>query len=204
MSVIKLHYFPIRGRAEAVRLLMEDAGIRYENNVPAWPEFKSRCAFGQLPMLEHDGLDIVQSNTILQHVGRLANRCGANDTEKTMCNMINDGAEDLRGAYLKLIYQNWDAGKADFLEKTVPASLGYFEAFLSKSSSGHFVGDEFTYCEASLWELLDCVQRLNSDALAAFPLLTAWKAKIAARPRIAAYLASGKRPEQVNGVAGRG
>lgn len=40
---VTLHYFTLRGRAEAIRLIMEDTGIAYEQNLftgATWPDSK--------------------------------------------------------------------------------------------------------------------------------------------------------------------
>jgi hypothetical protein len=55
-SSVVLHYFPIQGRAETARLLLEDAGVPYEetNDVAAFKENKENLdeyRFQQLPRL---------------------------------------------------------------------------------------------------------------------------------------------------------
>lgn len=70
---LKLVYFPIRGRAEPIRLCLHDQGIAFEDNIVEfadWPAMKAeKCAsgelcFGQIPVLEDSDLkcSIVQSD----------------------------------------------------------------------------------------------------------------------------------------------
>lgn len=56
----KLHYFPGYGRAEAIRMLLNLAGVEYEEvnyTFADMPELKAsgKLEFGQLPALEKDG-----------------------------------------------------------------------------------------------------------------------------------------------------
>lgn len=72
-------YFPIRGRAEADRIALNLAGVKYiEENVhkDKWVDEKKKLLadgllpFGQIPILEHKGKALVESMTILRYIGR--------------------------------------------------------------------------------------------------------------------------------------
>ena len=55
---MKVHYFPIYGRGEPIRMLLSHAKVQFEDvKVPMdqWPKIKSdtaRFEFGQMPMVE--------------------------------------------------------------------------------------------------------------------------------------------------------
>jgi len=205
----KIHvtYFPIRGRADAIRLLLEDAQVNYESAPPEnWQKFKEEGSksgvllFGQLPLVQHGELSIVQSNAQLRHFARVLGRYGNNLSENARFDSYLDGVEDIRLKYLKLIYQEQcaDAAKATYLG-SVDAAFAPFESVLSKSKEGYLIGSEFTPADSSLFALLDAHLLLSPPCLDKLPALKAFHARCAARPNIAAYLASGRRPKQVNG-----
>ena len=93
---LELLYFPIRGRAEAVRLLLADNGVEFTDTRiggDAWAARKPTAHFGQvggihrlfsfslstqMPVLYDDGFQVVQSNAILRHLGRKFNLYGSN------------------------------------------------------------------------------------------------------------------------------
>lgn len=79
-----LRYFNVRGRGEAIRLAFADNGIAFEDasfSGDDWGKDKEDglkakwtasglIAFGQVPLLEIDGLKLVQSQAILRYLGR--------------------------------------------------------------------------------------------------------------------------------------
>ena len=78
--------------------------------------------------------------------------------------------------------------------------LGYFESVLAankKSKGRHAVGRASSYVDLSLFQVMvglayafpKALRRVEKD----FPLLLALRDRVAARPRIAAYLASPRR-----------
>ena len=75
MSETILTYFPIKARAESIKIALQLAHIPYTNHfVENWPVEKQEglkngtLPFGQIPMLHIDGLDIVQSGAILRYI----------------------------------------------------------------------------------------------------------------------------------------
>jgi len=68
-SKLKLTYFPGGGRAEAIRLAFFVADIPFEDERITNEQFSKRkglLPFGQLPILEVDGVVIAQSHAILR------------------------------------------------------------------------------------------------------------------------------------------
>lgn len=88
---------------------------------------------------------------------------------------------------------------ADVVEHRVPKFLAHFEAALAENPDGkeYLVGARMTYVDLSLFQLLSGLdhafprgmKRLARD----IPLSLALRDRVAARPRIAAYLASPRR-----------
>ncbi|KFO28328.1 Glutathione S-transferase P 1 [Fukomys damarensis] len=194
-------YFPVRGRGEAMRMLLTDQGQSWKEEVvtvESWTQgpLKASCLYGQLPKFQDGDLTLYQSNAILRHLGRSLGLYGKDQREAALVDMVNDGVEDLRGKYVTLIYTNYEAGKNDYV-KALPGHLKPFETLLSKNQGGKafIVGDQISFADYNLLDLLLNHQVLAPSCLDAFPLLSAYVARLSARPKLKAFLAS---PDHVN------
>jgi glutathione S-transferase len=91
------------------------------------------------------------------------------------------------------------ARAADFLAHRLPKFMGYFERVLAQNPRGdrHLVGDSLTYADLSMFQLIEGLHYAFPRAMARFashyPRLAALRQAVAARPNIAAYLASERR-----------
>mmetsp|Transcript_55729 Transcript_55729/g.136528 ORF Transcript_55729/g.136528 Transcript_55729/m.136528 type:complete len:89 (-) Transcript_55729:73-339(-) len=79
----------------------------------------------------------------------------------------------------------------------MPKYMKYLETFLSnnKAGQGFLVGDGMSFADVSLFVLIDAVEYQLPEAFASWdlPLLKAFQKRMAARPKIAAYLSSPRR-----------
>uniref|UniRef100_A0A8C0CHF3 Glutathione S-transferase n=1 Tax=Balaenoptera musculus TaxID=9771 RepID=A0A8C0CHF3_BALMU len=103
-------YFPVRGRCEAMRMLLADQDQSWKEEVvtmETWPSLKASCLYGQLPKFQDGDLTLYQSNAILRHLGRSLGLYGKDQREAALVDMVNDGVEDLRCKYGTLIYTNY-------------------------------------------------------------------------------------------------
>lgn len=69
---MKLYYFESAGRAEAIRLLLFHAGLKFEDKrfkKEEWPKYKDKFELKQLPALEIDGKILTQTYAILEYLG---------------------------------------------------------------------------------------------------------------------------------------
>ncbi|XP_013918809.1 PREDICTED: glutathione S-transferase P-like [Thamnophis sirtalis] len=135
-----LTYFPVRGRGEAIRLLLADQGQEWTEDVvngEIWKkgDLKKLCAFGQVPRFQDGNFILHQSNAILRHLARNHGLYGEDAKEAALLDMVNDGVEDLRNKYARLIYQNYESGKAAYIE-ALPAELAPFEKLLAENDGG--------------------------------------------------------------------
>jgi len=88
---------------------------------------------------------------------------------------------------------------AAFRKDRLPKFLGYFERVMRRNphGSGHMVGNALTYVDLSMFQVMAGLRYAFPRALAQlqpeYPLLDALSRRVAALPRIAAYLASTRR-----------
>ncbi|XP_005351698.1 glutathione S-transferase P [Microtus ochrogaster] len=194
-------YFPARGRCEAMRMLLADQDQSWKEEVVSidtWMKglLKSTCLYGQLPKFQDGDLTLYQSNAILRHLGRSLGLYGKDQKEAALVDMVNDGVEDLRLKYITLIYTKYEEGKDDYV-KALPGHLKPFETLLSQNQGGKafIVGDQISFADYNLLDLLLIHQVLAPGCLDSFPLLSAYVARLSARPKIKAFLSS---PDHVN------
>lgn len=187
----KLVYFPVRGRAQAFKYLCTDNDIEFTvETIPmdmkVWGEMKPKTMFGQLPIVYDGDFELAQSNAILRHLARKHGLYGSNEKEMTMIDMINDQQEDTRMSYIKLIYQEYDTGKADYIN-SLPDKLTVFEKTLAKNNggSGFFVGSKISFLDYNMFDLLDNLQVLCPSCLDKFPLLKGFHTRMASREKLA-------------------
>ncbi|XP_029770918.1 glutathione S-transferase P [Suricata suricatta] len=194
-------YFPVRGRCEAMRMLLADQGQSWKEEVvtkDTWLQgpLKASCLYGQLPKFQDGDFTLYQSNAILRHLGRTFGLYGKDQREAALVDVVNDGVEDLRCKYATLIYTNYEGGKQDYV-KALPDHLKPFETLLSQNRGGQafIVGDQISFADYNLLDLLLNHQVLAPGCLDPFPLLSAYVERLCARPKLKAFLAS---PEHTN------
>nr|AGN03945.1 glutathione S-transferase pi [Perna viridis] len=182
-----LAYFPVRGRGESIRTLLIDNDIAFEevNVLPRenWENnWKPKMQFGQCPSYtDDDGFQLVQSNAILRYLGRKYDLYGSNNQEASLVDMINDGVEDVRIQYTRMIYQNYEAGKEPYIQE-LPKKLEPFEKLIK--SSGYILGEKISWADYNLYDFLDIQTILSPGCLDSFPNLKAYLDRMKARPGV--------------------
>ncbi|XP_043826097.1 glutathione S-transferase P [Dromiciops gliroides] len=196
MPPYTITYFPVRGRCEGMRMLLADQGQTWKEDVVTrdmWMkgDLKASCLYGQLPKFTDGDLTLYQSNAILRYLGRKYGLYGKDSKEAALLDVANDGVEDLRLKYARLIYQNYEEGKEQYV-KELPVQLKPFETLLSQNQGGKtfLVGDQISFADYNLLDLLLIHQILAPSCLDAFPLLSAYVARLSSRPKLKAFLAS--------------
>jgi len=214
----QLYYWPgIQGRGEFVRLALEDAGAAYDdvargkggmNKMMAMMGGEKRPPFAP-PFLKAGRLVIAQTAEILFYLGprlKLAPRDEAGKlwlhqlqlTVTDFVKEIHDTHHPLGG---ELYYEDAKPEAKryaeNFLKHRAPKYLGYFETVLTKSGGPYLLGRRFSYIDLPMFQLIEGLRYAFPTAMKRIerkiPRLVALHDKVAARPRIAAYLASKRR-----------
>jgi glutathione S-transferase len=86
---------------------------------------------------------------------------------------------------------------AHFTAERLPKFLGYFERVLAREKGGWLLGKSFSYADLSLFQMIAGLRYALPRAMERlepkYPRSVALHGRVAARPRIAAYLASKRR-----------
>jgi glutathione S-transferase len=218
----ELYYWPsIQGRGEFVRLALEEAGARYvdvarepakqgggEAALTRLLDTKTTCRppFAP-PILKAGKLVIAQTANILLYLGARhglapageAGRLWAHQLQLTLADLVQEVHDSHHPISGNLYYEDQRKEArlraADFLKSRAPKYLGYFERVLNPA--GHLVGARLTYADLSLFQVVSGLRYAFPRAMARLakkhPRVIALHDEVAARPRIAAYLASDRR-----------
>ena len=163
------------------------------------------------PFLKSGAEIIGQTANILLYLGAHhglapraeAGRLWAHQLQLTIADLVDEIHDTHHPISSNLYYEDQgDEAKrraADFLSSRAPKYLGYFERVLERNPGGdkHLVGARLSYPDLSLFQIIAGLRyafpRGAARLEAKHPRILALHDRIAARPRIAAYLASGRR-----------
>jgi len=197
----ELHYWPgIQGRGEFVRLALEDAGADYRDvcrrssRMPENPQ-----AFAP-PFLKAGKRVIPQTANILLYLGpRLglapkaeAQRLRLHGLQLTIADWVAEVHDTHHPIAASLYYedQKREAKRRAgiFLGERLPKFMRYFE---------RAVDDRFSYVHLSLFQMIEGLRYAFPNAMRKrerrYPKLLKIHDRVAARPRLAAYLSSERR-----------
>jgi glutathione S-transferase len=219
----EFYYWPtIQGRGEFVRLALEDASADYvdvarqgEAGVEAMLTAMRNPAESPPPFappfLKAGDLVISQTASILLFLGDRhdlapgdeAGRLWANALQLTIMDFVKEVHDTHHPIASSLYYEDQrdeaQRRAADFHQLRLPKFLGYFERVLAHNPEGdrHLVGGSVSYADLSVFQVVAGLRYAFPRSMARqephYPRVVALHDAVAARPRIAAYLASPRR-----------
>ena len=218
----ELYYWAsIQGRGEFVRLALEEAGAAYidvartdggeDRMLALLRDDALACPPFAPPFLKAGRRVIAQTANILLFLGGRhglapqgeAGRLWTHQLQLTLADLVGEVHDTHHPIAGSLYYedQRREAKRraADFVATRLPKFLGYFECVLERNPSGpkHLVGARLTYADLSLFQVVAGLSYAFPKAMGRtaprHPQVMALHARVAARPRIATYLASDRR-----------
>ena len=196
----RLTYFDVRGRAEVIRLILEEMGTPYRERriqLSEWASLKPTFPFAQLPLYEEGGLAIPHSHAIYRYLARKHGLGGQTEAERIRCDVVEETFVDLQNDLAGFYWSAQFAEKRDEYERTnLPALLDKAQQLLlqNRGGDGYWVGEQLSFVDFCAWHFLDYVRPFSQRTLERYEKLMAFKQRIESRPRVAAYLASERRP----------
>jgi glutathione S-transferase len=220
---IDLYYWPsIQGRGEFVRLLLEEAGAEYtdvareKGGMAALAKVLQGERRGALPFAPPF---VVVGDTVVSQTANIlaflaptlglapedpAGRAEAMQIQLTIADFVAEAHDTHHPIAGSLYYedQKREAKRRarDFVGARMPKYLGWLERVLGRNreSDGQWlVGANLTYVDLSAFQTIEGLRYAFPQSMARLepkiPRLVALRARVAARPRIAAYLASERR-----------
>ncbi|XP_060644375.2 glutathione S-transferase-like [Anolis sagrei] len=200
----KLHYMNTRGRMETIRWMLAAAGVEFEE-----PFMKSKAdleklrkdgllLFQQVPMVEIDGMKLVQTRAILNYISAKYNLYGKDIKQRALIDMYGEGAWDLGEMVMMLPWKCTDPKEreketTEIIEKATGRYFPVFEKVLKDHGQDFLVGNQLSRADIQLLETILATEELKADVLSKFPLLTAFKARISNIPNIKKFLQPGSQ-----------
>jgi len=215
----ELYYWPtIQGRGEFVRLALEAAGADYvdvarQDGGEAMTRLMKQASTPPFapPFLKLGDRIVGQTAAILAWIGPQLGLASDGDSDRAWLNQIQltfadlvAEAHDTHHPVDMMAYYDEQKPEAarraeGFRTHRIKKFLGWAERVLTRnpSASGWMVGDGLTYADLSLFQVVEGLRyafpKAAARVLSDTPQVTAVHDRVAALPRIAAYLASERR-----------
>jgi glutathione S-transferase len=214
----QLFYWPgIQGRGEFIRLALEDAGAAYDDvargeggadRITAMMKGEAKPPFAP-PFLKSGRLVIAQVANILFYLGpRLSlapkddsARLWLNALQLTVADFVKEAHDTHHPVGTGLYYEDQKPEAQryarGFLDERAPKYLGYFERVIEASGGPYLLGRKVSYADLSLFQLVEGMRYAFPKGMTRIekkiPKVVGVRDRVAKRPGIAAYLASGRR-----------
>jgi len=205
MSKYTLTYFNYRSAGEISRWVFaaanqpyNDVRISTDGDRAEWQKLKPTTPFGQMPILEVDGVKLCQSNAIAHYLAREFGLAGKSSLDQARVTMIVECAGDVLKAGLQVFMESDEGKKVELrnkFENDLKTWQKCFDQFLTDNhDTGYFVGDSLSLADIVYAVLME---RLGIDGhfethLDEFPRLKQLNENVRSYPTIAEWIA--KRP----------
>jgi glutathione S-transferase len=204
MPKLVLTYFDFDGsRGETARLAMHLAGIPFEDRRIAqkdWPARRDLMPFQALPVLEVDGTQIAQSNTINRYLGRQGGLYPKDDWQAARVDEVMDAVEDISTRIGQTMRIDDAAAKKAAREALaagpLPRFLQQIEARLKAGGGEWFAENRLTVADLKCyywvrWLKSGALDHIPADIVDRHaPLLVQHFERVKNHPKIAAYYAA--------------
>ncbi len=177
-----LYYFGGRGLADQLRWLMAFSGVSWvQREVDTREKFSRlvdsrQLAFAQLPLLQIDGMELVQSQAIVRYLAQRGNLLAGNSKDQVKCDMLAESLRDLLDVITSLpfdrYYDEQTPGRAPkegrlylAIKLFMTHAMRLEFAIALNGKSGYLVGDSPTYVDVlcahiCTWYVEECGHRI--------------------------------------------
>uniref|UniRef100_A0A670YWK2 Glutathione S-transferase n=1 Tax=Pseudonaja textilis TaxID=8673 RepID=A0A670YWK2_PSETE len=201
----KLYYFNGRGRMEQIRWLLAAAGVE------VCAEYLTFCCvlllskdgfflFQQTPMVEMDGMKLVQTRAILRYIATKYNLYGTNLKDRALIDMYVEGTTDLSLFILSFPFltpEDQERQLVTIKEKATKRYFPVYEKVLKDHGQDFLVGNRFSLADIHLFETILMVEEKVPAILNEFPQLQAFKTRISHIPTIKKFLEPGSQRKPI-------
>ncbi|CAO2607739.1 Glutathione S-transferase alpha-3 [Lemmus lemmus] len=197
-----LHYFDGRGRMESIRWLLAAAGVEFVEKFLKTRDDLERLRndgslmFQQVPMVEIDGMKLVQTRAILNYIASKYNLYGKDMKERAVIDMYTEGIMDLDEMVLFQPYLPKEEKEGNLAKIKDKARNRYFPAYekvLKSHGQDYLVGNKLSSADVYLVKLLYHVEELDPSVLTDFPLLKALRTRVSNLPTVKKFLQPGSQ-----------
>ncbi|XP_035300385.1 glutathione S-transferase A2 isoform X1 [Cricetulus griseus] len=155
-----------------------------------------KLMFEHVPMVEIDGMTLVQTRAILNYIATKYDLYGKDVKERALIDVYTEGIADLSDLIMQLALCPPDEKEAKISlikDRTKNRYLPAFEKVLKSHGQDYLVGNRLTRVDIHLLELLLRLEEIDSSLLAPFPLLKALKSRLSNLPNVKKFLQPGSQ-----------
>merc|ERR1712087_821841 len=139
------------------------------------PSLKPSLPFGQLPVLEVDGVIIGQSMAIARFLANQYGIAGSSNLVKAQVDEVVDVMNDVQDAMYGTFFEKDEKVKAEktkkVKEETIPNSLANLEKVLERRGGQFFAGNCLTWAELHFLQLTESLETMSPKCLDTTPKL---------------------------------
>eukprot|EP01033_Poteriospumella_lacustris_P016165 gene16165-11561_t len=196
-SQLTLYYLPFRARAEAIRMILEYAGIQYQDvtvSMKDWMGIKGHteiAPFDQLPSMRlPSGEIIAETGAIVRLVAKLAKIYPEDPFAAARADMVYEFAVELNVINPLLNFwpihsEAWQTNYASFFQN-LPRNLNIIQGMLGDQA--FFGGPTPHHGDFAIFHILDTCLTVKEDSVNSHPALLAYMERIRSIPAIGNYL----------------
>ncbi|CAG9333864.1 unnamed protein product [Blepharisma stoltei] len=155
----RFHYFDAFGRGEVTRLILKHLGLEFEDvrhTYETWGKEKTTgiAEFGQVPLLQIDGHNLVQSRAIEKYLLRRAGLLSQDAYENYLSESLVGYLDDIGQIIAKFVWVDKDfEGLAKFNQEQLPEKLRIIEKRLNDSNT-HSAGNTISHADFVLFQFV--------------------------------------------------
>ncbi|XP_042358418.1 glutathione S-transferase A4-like [Plectropomus leopardus] len=195
---VVLYYLNGRGKMESIRWLLAAAGVEFDEifltTRDQYLKLMSDGAlmFQQVPMVEIDGMKLIQTKAILNYIAEKYNLHGKDLKDRVMINMYSEGLMDLMEMIVMLMFTADPKPKLEQIEsKAKERYLPVFEKALTGPM--YLVGGKLSCADVQLLECTLMLEEKFAGILADFPNVKSFQGRMTQIPAISRFLQPGSK-----------
>ncbi|KAI4875791.1 hypothetical protein NFI96_018329 [Prochilodus magdalenae] len=197
---VVLYYFNGRGKMESIRWLLTVAGVEFEEVF-----FTERAQyeklvndgsllFHQVPMVEMDGMKLVQTKAILNYIAGKYNLYGKDLKERAWIDAYAESARDIMDVIMVTPFTPPEKKQSHLEGLQVKAKVRTLPAFEKALGASQFlVGGQLSCADVTFFEASLMLEELFPTILSSFPNIQAFQKRMKAIPAISKFLQPGSK-----------
>ena len=158
---ITLTYFDGRGRAEVARMILHHHWTPFTDHRlqrSDWINFQASgvCEFDSLPMLEIDGLKLVESKSINRYLSQKFGYGHTSHLDEYFIESLCDLKSDITALFFPLMFSGNTQEYEREMEESMPTWLQFIEKRLVRNNNGAgwFVGVKITRADFEIFQVI--------------------------------------------------
>ena len=197
-----LIYFDVRGRAESIRLVLEEVGaewIEESYTLEQWFETPPTSPFHRLPVYREGDLEIPETVAILNYLGRKHDLLGNTESERIRCDVTIEAWRDFFTKLGFALAPGMEAQRDSFFSDSFPMLMDDIQTwYQSRPTDKIFLAGTVSIADFFAFQQLDDLLIRAPHLLKAYDSLQEFHGAFRERPAIKSWLTSPRRHSRMS------